>query len=443
MCDTMVALPAATRSGATIFAKNSDRERNEGQPVEWHTRASHPPGAMLRATWIAIPQAAETHAVLLSRPFWCWGAEIGANEHGLVVGNEAVRATIPPSREKALIGMDLVRLALERAATAAEGVAVLTGLLERHGQGGDCGHLVESFYDNAFMLADAREAFVVETIGRMWAVERVAGFRAISNALSIPRGGIWREGGGLVAQAVAAGLCTGAADLDMGAALRDPAREAVSHGMLRCGRATGLLARDAPGLEVRHLKAILRDHGAAAEGDAGWHPARTVGRTICMHAGAGERRGQTTGSMVSELRADGTALHWITATAAPCLSVFRPVLPGLLPDHGPAPRDEAGASLWWRHERLHRAAECGDFAAALAAFAPARDALEARFRGRIEEVAGAGRAAQAEAVAACWAEAAMLEDQAFAALLPMPDADAAHAESWRAMDARAGLVTPA
>ena len=132
----------------------------------------------VRCTYIEIPQAPRTHAVLLSRPFWIWGAEMGANEHGVVIGNEAVFATLPPGRTRALIGMDLLRLGLERGATAAEAVDVITGLLERHGQGGNCGLRHEHFYDNSFLVADAREAFVIETVGRMWAVERCPPVRA-------------------------------------------------------------------------------------------------------------------------------------------------------------------------------------------------------------------------------------------------------------------------
>lgn len=431
MCDTMVALPPATAQGGVLFAKNSDRERNEAQPVEWRPHARHAPGAALRCTYITIPQAAETHAVLLSRPFWCWGAEIGANEHGVVIGNEAVFATIPPAREPALIGMDLVRLGLERAASAAAAVEVITTLLEAHGQGGDCGHLHEHFYDNGFLVADAREAFVIETIGRRWAVERVAGIRAISNALSIGRGGIARASAGLAAEAGEGGL----AAFDLAARYLDEARDAVSRGRLRCDRATTLLQARAGALTRADMMRALRDHGADA--GAGWHPAHTIGRTICMHAGEGERRGQTVASMVSELRADGRAVHWVTAASAPCTAIFRPLLPGVpIPPHGPAPTDQADpASRWWRHEALHRAAVTGDFAGWLAAIAASRDAAEARFAARIEEALRPG-GDPAGAVAACWQEADAIE-AAWPRPAPRADLPAEHLSSWTAHDALA------
>ena len=148
MCDTMAARAAATTTGGTLFAKNSDRERNEAQYLQSLPAQRYGKGAVVRCTYIAIPQAAQTHAVLLSRPFWIWGAEMGANEHGVVIGNEAVHPRALPQRQRALIGMDLLRLGLERGATAAEAVEVITSLLEQHGQGGSCGHLSARFYDN-------------------------------------------------------------------------------------------------------------------------------------------------------------------------------------------------------------------------------------------------------------------------------------------------------
>mmetsp|Transcript_7985 Transcript_7985/g.23567 ORF Transcript_7985/g.23567 Transcript_7985/m.23567 type:complete len:309 (-) Transcript_7985:1252-2178(-) len=87
--------------------------------------------------------------------------------------------------------MDLLRLALERGATARAAVGHLTSLLEEHGQGGACEEGGDWTYENGFLLADAGEAFVVETAGtRHWAVERVppGKGRNISNGLSIRTG---------------------------------------------------------------------------------------------------------------------------------------------------------------------------------------------------------------------------------------------------------------
>jgi hypothetical protein len=95
-----------------------------------------------------------------------------------------------------------------------------------------------------------------------------------------------------------------------------------------------------------------------------------------MHAGGLVAASQTTASWVAELRPGG-ARHFATATAAPCLSLFKPVRVGEPLALGPAPTDRCDPdTLWWRHERLHRRL-IADPARLAEAYVAERDSLEA------------------------------------------------------------------
>lgn len=63
-----------------------------------------------QCTYIEIDQVPHTYRTVLSRPAWLWGAEMGANEHGVCIGNEAVYTKESCSTDDGLIGMDYVRL---------------------------------------------------------------------------------------------------------------------------------------------------------------------------------------------------------------------------------------------------------------------------------------------------------------------------------------------
>ena len=107
-CDTFVVLPPLTDSNFRIFGKNSDRPAKEVQEIIFvsntHTIDQ------VQCTHIQIPQVSKTSRCILSKPAWCWGAEIGANEHGVCIGNEAVFSKFNyQSRESALTGLDIVR----------------------------------------------------------------------------------------------------------------------------------------------------------------------------------------------------------------------------------------------------------------------------------------------------------------------------------------------
>ncbi|MBL8773640.1 MAG: hypothetical protein JNK30_19800 [Phenylobacterium sp.] len=438
MCDTVVATPQVTAGGVMLFGKNSDRQRNEAHVLQIVEGGEHGPGETVACTYVSVPQSRRTHRTLFCRPFWTWGPEMGLNVHGVAIGNEAVYTRGPPPEAPALIGMDLAGLALQRAQSAAEAVEVICALLAEHGQGGDCGHLAPAFYHNSYIVADPQEAFVLETVGREWLVERATGARTISNIYSIARPD--RRSDGLDGVIADAGWPDPAAR-GYAEALADPEREHLGQARLRQAQSAGRLAADAPSIGLGAVMAALRTHGD--EGAAEWSPATAPTRSVCMHAAGDDRGGQTTGSMAAELRAEAPPLAWVTGTAAPCLSVFKPAFVDLpLPQHGPPAGDREDLStLWWRHERLHRAVIRGDYQAALMHIAPERDALEEDIRRRITAVRDADAATRTRTVADCWqaaesAEAAWQARLAGAALGATPSD---FVQTWARFDRLAGI----
>ena len=153
MCDTFVAMSDTTVGGEVIFGKNSDRPRGEIQDVIACEAGNFSAGARLDCTYIQIAQPEQTYAVILSKPRWMWGAEMGANEHGVVIGNEAVW-TNQPLCDTGLLGMDLVRLGLERGSTARDALDVIISLLAEYGQGGNCAESFSMNYHNSYIIAD-------------------------------------------------------------------------------------------------------------------------------------------------------------------------------------------------------------------------------------------------------------------------------------------------
>jgi secernin len=107
-CDTFVAFPPTAPNGMVVFGKNSDRPTGEGQSITRYPARQYKEHSKVKCTYLDIPQAASTYAVLLSQIDWMWGAEMGANECGVVIGNEAVWTKVPEETEKLLLGMDLV-----------------------------------------------------------------------------------------------------------------------------------------------------------------------------------------------------------------------------------------------------------------------------------------------------------------------------------------------
>lgn len=359
MCDTLV----LRDEGRTWFAKNSDREPAEPQRLLRLPAVRGDTAARVRTTYLEIPQRADRHAVILSQPSWIWGAEMGVNEHGVAIGNEAVFTRLTSQQGEALLGMDLLRLGLERGATAREALEEITGLLERHGQGGPAGFRNKRMrYDNSFLIADRDEAWVLETAGRLWAAKRVERW-AISNALSLGHD-YDLASPDLPGQARRLGCWNGRGDFHFARAFDGRLLPWIAGAHQRRRLNLAFLANCPSRPDWQALVVALRNHGQR-EHDFAHHD----NRQVCMHAGSFWRPSQTTASLIARL--DGGAPRIAaTATSAPCLSLFQPL--AFDPASGASLLSQADEplerSLWWRFEAVHRRALVDpEFAAALRA----------------------------------------------------------------------------
>ncbi len=175
----------------SMFAKNSDREYDEPQIMVFIDGKQNT-DKKLKTTYIEIEQVEHTHAILISKPIWMWGAEMGVNDCGVCIGNEAINTKTSKDNKKSLIGMDFVRLGLERASSAKEALNVMIELLQKYGQGGNCGYNKESYYDNSFLIMDKHTLYILETVGKNYAVKEKK-TASISNCLSISNADIYSD----------------------------------------------------------------------------------------------------------------------------------------------------------------------------------------------------------------------------------------------------------
>ncbi len=346
MCDTMVALGNSTKDGTVIFAKNSDRQPNEPLLSMRIPRRRYPLGSKVKCTYITIDQASETYDVMLLKPSWMWGAEMGCNEFGLNIGNEAVFTKIkqgPPS----LLGMDLVRLALERCQTSTEALHFIIDLLQKHGQGGNCGYEKDFFYHNSFLIADPTSAWVLETAGPYWAAERVKEVRAISNRLSIGRNFDLAHPE-LINYAISRKWCSSEADFHFARCYSDRLYSWASGSKQRWEACTNQLEKAKGEITLETMFTIMRSHHHTH--DRPFNKASL--KSVCMHGGSlvGDHCTGSYGAVLDE------KLHtyWLTGSSTPCISIFKPYWMTENDILFAEDQTDEALDFWLQRERLHR-----------------------------------------------------------------------------------------
>src|SRR5436190_1352043 len=179
MCDSL----CFRTSTGMVLAKNSDRPPSETQTLLAH--AARPPGGLVDTQYLRIADPGAAPFVG-SHPTWLWGAEHGVNEHGVAIGNEKIWTVDDPhALPPALLGMDLVRIGLERGPTADAARAAITSALTEHGQGGSGEPGEDAPYFSSFLVVEARGGWVIETSARTWAARPVGDGSSISNRIAL------------------------------------------------------------------------------------------------------------------------------------------------------------------------------------------------------------------------------------------------------------------
>jgi secernin len=429
MCDTWVALRNATATQQVIFAKNSDRPIFDCQPLMLYPRQEWSANSRIQLEYIDVPQVKQTYATLGSSPYWCWGYEQGINEYGVVIGNEAIftktfkQGTAAYEAGNApdfgLLGMDIIRLALERSQNAQQAVEIMGQLIEQYGQFGSgvpTRTHTRGGYDNSFIIADSSEAWVLEAVGKRWVAKRFTeGFTSISNQPTIRQQ--WDAGSrDIESYACEQGWWAQGAEFDFARAyVDDKTPRQVSH--IRLMRSRQLLAEREGAITPDWMKRIARDHYEDTFLNGAYFDAADPDfLSLCMHVSPADFTwGNTASSCVAILPEASIPVFWWTP-GAPCNGCYVPFfphgskLPEILSTAGTfgkrvvapieATEDQfALDSYWWLFRQLMDTVK-GDAIHARPGLYPVRnsrvrevfDVLEAEFKAELPTVIAAAQA---------------------------------------------------
>lgn len=341
-CDTLLLKDNLTDTGKTILAKNSDRPLGEAQPLCFYEGTD------------------DKFAVIGSRPYWMDGFEMGANEKGVFIGNEAEGSRMPQETEEGMLGMDMLRTALETAPDALSAVNVISELLSKYGQNKNAHPSLDRRYENTFIITDPHEAYVMETAGREWAAKKITDYAAVSNCYQI--GSDYDLCSPEMENTVIKNRWLRPGEkTDFAKAFTKPAdrqRNSVPRMRRMIKLTDGILANGKPGCS--DIRQILRDHFEGEINCPRYGAIYGGFTTICMHALTDAIDScQTAASMIMTYD-DTFRYKFLWAPGVPCLSLYIPVYwinPGKKPCRIPECMSRGGKlydpeSLWWTMERL-------------------------------------------------------------------------------------------
>lgn len=352
-CDTLAIGKELFVKKENLFGKNSDRPLGEAQPLLFFQGENHKAGELLKCTHLTITQVEETYAVMGCKPFWIWGFETGINEHGLAIGNEAQGSRCEGEKVEGMLGMDMVRIALERAINAQEAMHIIAELLKEYGQNANANMLFDRRYENSFLLVDREEIWLMETAGREWVAKKIYDWAAISNCYVIGKD-YDMASPSVESYAREHRLLGPNEDFDFSRAYTTMTVR-QTNSIPRWRRLCNLIEECAAdgSVDRSHVKRIFRDH---FEGEI--NAPRTGGccgvfYSVCMHAMTWDATQTASGFLCSYDETLGNICRY--APSLPCCSVYIPIywteqeLPVALCKGGEL---YDGTSLWWATERL-------------------------------------------------------------------------------------------
>jgi secernin len=345
--DMVVALPGTTPDGQTLFGHNGSRPGDEGQALHRQSARAHAPGEALIFGSLAIPQARQTHSILGWQSAGQWGYRHGLNEHRVVAGCNPIQTRLQ-SEGAGLSGPDLVRIALERGTSARQARDVILDLICRHGQAG----IGSEEPNSSFLVADLKEAFVLETSGKHWAEQEIHAVRAVSDVCHLHQD--WdRISRGLADLAISRGWWPeDGSKLDFANVVAPTERESAPS-LRRWGRATLLLEQNSGRLDRPLFRRLLCDHFENSVISVDAFDSPLLEQSICNH-GAEASAPLTAMSFIAELNELPVQLPiaWC-AFGPPCSSAYFPIpLLGDLPPALRATANENGCAIWRTVVRL-------------------------------------------------------------------------------------------